>query len=59
MPVSFIALGNDLTMPPGYWHPQMTSRLESAQIVEIDSDHEALLTTPDALANALLHLSSQ
>jgi hypothetical protein len=45
------------TMPPGYWHPQMTSRLGAPKVVELDGDHEAMLTTPDGLAEALLDLA--
>jgi hypothetical protein len=31
----------------------MTSRLPGAPVIEIDGDHEALITAPDAFADAL------
>jgi len=58
VPTAFVVFGDDRTMPPGYWHPQMTRRLAAPKIVELDGDHEAMLTAPDRLAGALLDLGS-
>jgi pimeloyl-ACP methyl ester carboxylesterase len=55
LPTSFIALREDLTMPPGFWHPAMTEKLNGAAILEIDGDHEAMLSAPTRLADALHH----
>jgi pimeloyl-ACP methyl ester carboxylesterase len=58
VPAAFVVFRHDRTMPPGYWHPQMTSRLETPEIIELDGDHEAMLTAPDRLAEALPALAS-
>jgi hypothetical protein len=49
---AFVVFGHDRTMPPGYWHPHMADRLAAPKIVELDGDHEAMLTAPDILAEA-------
>jgi pimeloyl-ACP methyl ester carboxylesterase len=53
LPAGFLAFTRDQTMPPGFWHPGMSSRLNGGGVVEIDGDHEILLTAPDRLADAL------
>jgi thioesterase domain-containing protein len=55
---AFVVFRHDRTMPPGYWHPQMSDRLGTPKIVEVDGDHEAMLTAPDGLAEVLLELGS-
>ena len=55
LPASFLAFTCDLTMPPGFWHPGMSGRLNGATIAEIDGDHEMPLTAPQRLAAALLN----
>ena len=55
LPATFLAFRSDQTMPPGYWHPGMSSRLNGATITEIDGDHETPLTAPEQLADALHH----
>jgi len=50
---TFLAFTHDQTMPPGFWHPGMASRLNGASIAEIDGDHEVLLTAPDRLSEEL------
>jgi hypothetical protein len=59
VPPAFIVFRHDRTMPPGYWHPQMTGRLAAPKIIELDGDHEAMLTAPDGLAGALLDLAGE
>jgi thioesterase domain-containing protein len=58
-PAAFVAFRDDRTTPPGYWHPQMTDRLVAPRILELDGDHQAMLTAPDRLAEALLALTSE
>ena len=58
LPTCFIALRDDLTMPAGFWHPGMTSSLDGAPVVEIDGDHEAMLSTPARLADGLHHAAA-
>jgi len=53
LPATFLAFTQDMTMPPGFWHPQMSSRLNGATVMEIDGDHEIPLTAPKQLAEAL------
>lgn len=45
-------------MPAGYWHPGMSSRLPGATVLELDGDHEALLTAPRRLADVLTGVAS-
>ena len=56
-PPAFVVFRHDRTMPPGYWHPDMAGRLAAAKIVELDGDHEAMLTAPDILAEAMLQIA--
>jgi hypothetical protein len=53
LPTAFLALTHDQTMPPGFWHPGMSGRLDGTAIAEIDGDHEVPLTAPEQLADAL------
>jgi len=54
IPSAFISCRQDLALPPGSFHPGQSSRLDTPQLIEIDADHEALLTAPRRLAWALL-----
>jgi pimeloyl-ACP methyl ester carboxylesterase len=58
LPASFLAFNHDQTMPPQYWHPQMSGRLPSRSVMEIDGDHELPITGPERLADALHHLGA-
>jgi pimeloyl-ACP methyl ester carboxylesterase len=53
LPATFIHLRQDRTMPPGFWHPGMSGRLPGAALIELDGDHQAMLTAPGPLADAL------
>jgi pimeloyl-ACP methyl ester carboxylesterase len=54
IPAIFIACRQDQSLGPGIFHPGQSSRLERPRVIEIDADHEALLTNPGALSDALL-----
>jgi pimeloyl-ACP methyl ester carboxylesterase len=54
IPTVYITCRNDLTLPPGTFHPGQSSRLREPAVIEIDGDHECLLTAPVRLADALL-----
>jgi pimeloyl-ACP methyl ester carboxylesterase len=54
IPVAFVACRQDVSLGPGVFHPGQSSRLDQPRLIEIEGDHEALLTNPDALADALL-----
>jgi len=55
LPATFLAFTHDQTMPPGFWHPGMSGRLNGGAVIEIDGDHEMPLTAPEPLADALHH----
>jgi len=58
LPTTFLTFTHDQTMPPGFWHPGMTSRLNGATVAEIDGDHEVLLTAPEQLSDALCRIAT-
>jgi pimeloyl-ACP methyl ester carboxylesterase len=54
IPSAYISCARDLALPPGSFQPGQSSRLDAPRLIEIDADHEALLTAPRRLAWALL-----
>jgi pimeloyl-ACP methyl ester carboxylesterase len=54
LPRSFIAVADDLALPPGTWHPHMSSRLGAFKLVEMGGSHEVMFTRPAELARALV-----
>jgi pimeloyl-ACP methyl ester carboxylesterase len=62
LPATFVAFTQDKTMPPGFWHPgmsgRMSGRLNGGAVIEIDGDHQMLLTAPGPLADALHHAAT-
>jgi len=54
IPSVYISCRQDQAMPPGHFHPRQSSRLRQPRLIEVDSDHEALLTAPDRLTDAIL-----
>ena len=54
IPAVYITCRDDRTMPPGTFHPGQSSRLREPALIEIEGDHESLLTAPERLADALL-----
>jgi hypothetical protein len=57
IPKSVIHCRHDLTLPPGSFHPRISSRLGTFTLVEMDGSHEALFTRPAELADKLLEAS--
>jgi pimeloyl-ACP methyl ester carboxylesterase len=53
-PAAYIHCRHDRTMPPGTFYPGQSSRLREPTMIEIDGDHETLLTAPGRLAATLL-----
>jgi pimeloyl-ACP methyl ester carboxylesterase len=51
---AYIACRQDTSLPPGSFHPGQSARLRRPRVIEIDGDHETLLTAPERLAWALL-----
>jgi len=58
IPESFICCHQDKALPPGYFHPRMSSRLEVFKLLEMDGSHEVLLTRPAELAGKIVEASS-
>ena len=58
IPKSFIFCRQDRAMPPGYFHPGMSSRLGTHKLVEMDGSHEAMFTRPAELADKIIEASS-
>lgn len=55
---SFIFCRQDRAMPPGYFHPGMSSRLGPHRLVEMDGSHEVMFTRPAELANKMIEAST-
>jgi pimeloyl-ACP methyl ester carboxylesterase len=54
IPTVVLTCRQDLAMPAGLFHPGQSSRLDRPRAIEIDGDHEALLTNPTGMAEALM-----
>jgi pimeloyl-ACP methyl ester carboxylesterase len=57
IPRSFIYCRHDRALPPGYFHPRMSSRLGEFRLLEIDGSHEVMFTRPDELAERIVEAS--
>jgi hypothetical protein len=55
---SYIFCRQDRAMPPGYFHPRMSSRLGPHKLVEMDGSHEVMFTRPAELADKIIEASS-
>jgi len=53
-PKTFIHCRQDKSLPSGYFHPQMSSRLGTFELIEMDGSHEVLFTRPAELADKLM-----
>ena len=58
IPRSYIYCRQDRAMPPGYFHPGMSSRLGACKVVEMDGSHEVMFTRPAELAEKLIEAAS-
>ena len=58
IPKSFIHCRQDKALPPGYFHPRMSSRLGAFELIEMDGGHEVMFTRPEELANKIVEASS-
>jgi len=59
VPKSYIFCRQDRAMPPGYFHPGMSSRLGACKVVEMDGSHEVMFTRPEELADKIIEASSE
>jgi len=53
-PKTFIYFRQDKSLPSGYFHPQMSSRLGTFDLMEMDGSHEVLFTRSAELADKLI-----
>jgi pimeloyl-ACP methyl ester carboxylesterase len=54
IPRSYVYCRHDRAMPPGYFHPGMSSRLGEFKLVEMDGSHEVMFSRPAELADKLI-----
>ena len=57
IPRSVIHCRDDRALPPGYFHPRMSSRLGSFKLLEMDGSHEVMFTRPGELADKIAEAS--
>jgi hypothetical protein len=57
IPRSFNYCRQDKTLPPGYFHPRMSSRLGNFKFLEMGGSHEVMFTRPEELAAKILEAS--
>jgi pimeloyl-ACP methyl ester carboxylesterase len=57
VPKSLIHCRQDKAMPPGYFHPRMSSRLGAFKLLEMDGSHEVMFTRPTELAEKIIEAS--
>jgi pimeloyl-ACP methyl ester carboxylesterase len=57
IPRSFIHCRHDKALPPGYFHPRMSSRLGVFKLLEMDGSHEVMFTRPEELADKIVEAS--
>jgi len=58
IPKSFIYCRQDKALPPGYFHPRMSSRLGEFKLLEMDGSHEVMFTRAAELAVKIIEASS-
>ena len=58
IPSSFIYCREDRALPPGYFHPRMSSRLGAIKLLEMDGSHEVMFTRPAELAEKIIEASA-
>ena len=55
IPMTYIYLRQDKALPPGYFHPRMSSRLGgNLKLIEMDGSHEIMFTRPVELAQTMI-----
>ncbi len=59
LPRSYIAVSDDRALPPGGWHPTMSTRLGSFKLVEMGGSHEVMFTRPAELARKLVEAANE
>ena len=57
IPRSFIYCRQDKALPPGCFHPGMSSRLGEFKLLEMDGSHEVMFTRTEELADKIIEAS--
>jgi pimeloyl-ACP methyl ester carboxylesterase len=57
VPKSYVFCRQDMTLPPGSFHPKMSARLQTYKLVEMDGGHEVMFTRPGEVADKLIEAS--
>jgi hypothetical protein len=57
IPTSFIYCRQDKALPPGNFHPRMSSRLGEFKLLEMDGSHEVMFTRTEELADKIIEAS--
>ena len=57
IPRSFIYCRQDKALPPGCFHPRMSSRLGEFKLLEMDGSHEVMFTRTEELADKIIDAS--
>jgi pimeloyl-ACP methyl ester carboxylesterase len=57
IPKSFVFCRQDRAMPPGYFHPRMSSRLGTFKLLEMEGSHEVMFSRPAELTEKLIEAS--
>ena len=58
IPRSFIYCRQDKALPPGYFHPRMSSRLGEFKLLEMDGSHEVMFTRHRELTDKIIEAKS-
>jgi len=54
IPKSFIYCRQDKALPPGCFHPEMSSRLGQFKLLEMDGSHEVMFTRAEELTDKII-----
>ncbi len=57
VPRSYIAVEDDAALPPGSWHPSMSTRLGNFRLVTMGGSHEVMFTRPSELSAKIVEAS--
>ncbi len=58
IPRSFIYCEQDMSLPPGFFHPYMSSRLGNFKLVTMGGSHEVIFTRPSEVASKIIEAST-
>jgi hypothetical protein len=56
---TFIYCRQDKALPPGSFHPRMSSRLGTFTLLEMDGSHEVMFTRPAELADKIIEAARE